>query len=88
MLLKRDYSKAIAEILIYFKYNPITNSFFMEWNADSSIDAPTIICLPEGLRGRKIKVSPQSIWNLDDSSGTLHLTIKAMQSGKHTVILE
>jgi endoglycosylceramidase len=88
MLLKRDYPKAIAGDLIYFKYDPTTSSFFMEWDANASVGTPTVICLPEGLRGRKVKVSPSSMWNLEDINGTLHLTIKTAQSGRHTLTLE
>ncbi|MEM2929451.1 MAG: cellulase family glycosylhydrolase [Thermoproteota archaeon] len=87
-LLARDYPKAIAGNLTYFKYDYITDSFFMEWEADGSVNAPTVICLPGGLNGRQVKIFPSSSCNFEDINGTMHLMIKSLRNGRHILTIE
>jgi len=86
--LTRDYPKAIAGNIVYFKYDYTVDSFSMEWEADTSINAPTVVCLPRGLRGRRVKTSPSTSWNLEDIDGTMHLTIRTLRNGRHTLMIE
>lgn len=87
-LIARDYPKAIAGDLVSFSYDHVTGSFFMEWKADALIDAPTVICLPGGLKERQVEISPSCAYDVENIYGTPHLVIKNTKSGRHTVTIK
>lgn len=87
-LIARDYPKAIAGDLVSFSYDYITGSFLMEWEADALINAPTMICLPGGLKGRQVEIFPSCAYEVKNIYGTAHLVIKNTKSGRHTVTIK
>lgn len=86
-LLQRDYPKAVAGDLISYHYDPDSGSFSMEWDAASIPDAPTVVCIPKGLDGRTVEITPSASYEEGDIDGTPHLFIQTKKTGRHSVII-
>lgn len=87
-LLTRPYPMAVSGRLTFFRFDAVAGKLMMEWENGPSCDAPTVISLPGGLAGRKVRLSPACGWEIVTHEGAVRLVITSGQGGVHGLTIE
>ena len=87
-LLARPYPAAVAGRLASYSYDATRGVFRMEWVADPSIEAPTLIRLPRSLEWREVRVEPECMIRIREEDGAIHVEVRARRGGRHSLLIE
>jgi len=85
-LLARPYPAAVAGELVSYGYDEL-RGFRMEWVADPSLKAPTVVQLPRGLEWGEVSVEPQCSCRVVEEDGAPRVEVTASRPGRHVLVI-